>query len=379
MPSTTRKKLKMDTKGEFLNDDFNSNGPSPTPEDPSVQNPTHSRGRFAQIPNELLDLILSEYPRVKESQVTTVLQCTTFPLAFAIYTEVLRALSQTCRSLRIKCLSRLWERVEICYVKWEDRDRFGEVTSRNLDRISKGLSQTPEIGGLVRSFAVTLTRWSTKKVLSAFVKCLTMLPNLHTLQVLYAHPTMAKSVQTAFRHNELPQIRTVILPNYVHSILRSCTGVETITCNEEDGGRFLAEIRNSCPHVRSLRNIAPNEALLKRLPKYAPSLETIALNMRPRFPPNKQNPKRPPSAVYYDMSIYQKLKQLPKLSKIELIVYEVNKPEWAPKGSKIREHISAARDMLKGNQAEGEKSVVFYYRPWNDENGEEIEVFNVRR
>ncbi|KAI0790798.1 hypothetical protein C8Q75DRAFT_105291 [Abortiporus biennis] len=190
-------------------------------------------------------------------------------------------------SLRTECLPRLWEQIEVCYFDEKNDFFFYGSSSSKLERISSGLMAAPEIASLVKIVTVTflLSRCpSPYSTVFLFVRCLRKLPNLHTLHVLYAHSQTTTALKDAFEPTKLPQIRTLILPNHAHDIIRSCSQARTITCNEGDGERFLNAIDDACPNIRSLRNIDDNEALLTWLPKSIPTLEEISMKIRPYIP-----------------------------------------------------------------------------------------------
>ncbi|KAI0790818.1 hypothetical protein C8Q75DRAFT_806198 [Abortiporus biennis] len=377
MPPKQRKKAKKEITSQPEDDNGGSGSTSRGPGEVSIrggERPSQTSKGLLSLPIELFDQILSKYPRAEEKHI--VANSTTLDLKFSVRTKVLRALSQTCKSLRTECLPRLWERIEVCYVEQEKDVIFFKVVSRNLERISRGLMKTPEIAKLVKIFTVTLTRCSTDTTLSPFVWCLRNLPNLHTLQVLHAHSQMTTALKNAFSNVNLSQIRTLILPNCAHNILRSCDGARNVTCNEHDGGRFLNAIHDSSIDVQSLRNIGASDALLKRLPKSVPTLEVISVDIRPYIHyENHWLSSERTETIHYDVSIYQHLKRMKNLTTIELLVSENMDSEQTPNGAKLQDHVNTARDTLKGNKAAGRKSVVLRYRAWRDD--ERKEIFSV--
>ncbi|KAI0790800.1 hypothetical protein C8Q75DRAFT_806180 [Abortiporus biennis] len=324
------------------------------------------------LPIELFDQILSKYPKAEEKHI--IANTKTLDLRFSVRTGVLRTLSQTCKSLRTECLPKLWELVEVCYVEKYDDVSFNKVLSRNLENTSRGLIKTPEIAKLVKIYTVTFPPWIKYTTLSLFVQCLQNLPNLHTLQVLHAPSRIATALKDAFSHVDLPQIHTLILPDCAHDILRSCSGARNITCNEHDGEKLLDTIYDSGLDIQSLRNVGTSQALLKRLPILVPSLELILLDIQPYIQFGDYNSVEP-KAIYYDISIYQHLKELNNLSTIELVVSESMSSEQIPKGTKLKAHVNAARNLLKGSQATGRKSVILRYKPWRYD--ERTEIFSV--
>ena len=63
-----------------------------------------------------------------------------------------------------------------------------------------------------------------------FVKFLESLPNLHTLEIMWADPRVTGPLEKALKHIELPQIKTLIMHPATHPLLRHCHGVEDFVC-----------------------------------------------------------------------------------------------------------------------------------------------------
>ena len=63
-----------------------------------------------------------------------------------------------------------------------------------------------------RVITICLTRCKDKVVMPLFASCLSMLPNLHTLQIVHAHSQMTTALKNAFENKSYPQIRTIIFP-----------------------------------------------------------------------------------------------------------------------------------------------------------------------
>ncbi|KAG6817168.1 hypothetical protein H0H87_012129 [Tephrocybe sp. NHM501043] len=123
--------------------------------------------------------------------------------------------------------------------------------------------------------SVALTRCQYITVLPAFVQCLLALPNLNTLQILRAHTQMTTHLKNAFEGHVIRQVRTVVLPNYAHNILRSCPEVRSVMCNYGDGGKLVTAIQKVCKKVERLEGFKPDENMMKRLVKAVPNLQEI--------------------------------------------------------------------------------------------------------
>lgn len=117
---------------------------------------------------------------------------------------------------------------------------------------------------------VSLTRCSTGTVLPAFVKCLENLPNLHTLQILRAHTAMTGILKTHFDGHRFPNVRSIIVPEHGHEILRCCPEVRKVICNAGNGSKVVTAIAKCCRKVEVLEGIGADENVVKRMlhPQY---------------------------------------------------------------------------------------------------------------
>ena len=151
----------------------------------------------------------------------------------------------------------------------------GDVTVSPTIRISPSLSSESDfciahsvmflnVHAPPRIATVTLTRCSTSTVLNAFTKCLALLPNLRTLQIVHTHSQMTTTLKNHFEGKSFPQIRNIILPSCAHNILRACPGVTSVTCNEDDGSKLVSAIRASCKGVVHVSGIRAEESIMKR-------------------------------------------------------------------------------------------------------------------
>lgn len=93
----------------------------------------------------------------------------------------------------------------------------------------------------------------TETILETFVRCLAVLPNLHTLEVTSVESDYL--FYNTMNGTKLPQIRTLILPSMAHHLLRHCPNVEDFTCT----------------------NFRPDEELAKSLAKGQRKLKTLAV------------------------------------------------------------------------------------------------------
>ena len=91
----------------------------------------------------------------------------------------------------------------------------------------------------------------TKRVAELFVKCLTTLPNLHTLEMVsILKYEVVGAFQTALRKEkprlQLQRVRRLILPPAAYQLLGCCPNVEDLTCcSARPGEAFIGSIVTS--------------------------------------------------------------------------------------------------------------------------------------
>ncbi|KAF8605225.1 hypothetical protein BDV93DRAFT_572836, partial [Ceratobasidium sp. AG-I] len=200
----------------------------------------NSQHNFVKLPSELHLIILSSWPTIPDAEIlanpTNIRSSESGPDYLGRF-RVLLALSQTCQALRAFYLPLCWERLQSCMLSAQ-RHWYQDL-SRGVQLQSKGLMRkSPELRPLVRIVTVCLARFEAKKTLPPFVELLENLPNLHTIQIVYAHSDLGPQIKAAFRDKVFPSVRSVILPNCASDILTCCPGVQEVTCNEDDGGRL---------------------------------------------------------------------------------------------------------------------------------------------
>lgn len=109
--------------------------------------------------------------------------------------------------------------------------------------------------------AVDLACDGIETILETFVRCLAVLPNLHTLEVISMGTHYSKHLRNALSGVELPQIRTLILPSMAHSLLRHCPNVDDLTCTpfrpDED---FVESLARGQQKLRRFAVLFPGNA-----------------------------------------------------------------------------------------------------------------------
>ncbi|QRV90573.1 hypothetical protein RhiJN_18591 [Ceratobasidium sp. AG-Ba] len=87
---------------------------------------------------------------------------------------------------------------------------------------------------------------------------------------------MTTALKNAFEGSSFPSIRTVIMPNCAHEILRCCPHVESVTCNEDDGGKLAsALVEAGCSTLQVARGFSLGPNHLKRFTKAKPPLRLV--------------------------------------------------------------------------------------------------------
>ncbi|KAG6907292.1 hypothetical protein DXG01_009485 [Tephrocybe rancida] len=257
--------------------------------------PDANTGVVFTLPTEIWLEILSYLPSVRIPTLR-ISSSPVLPASTLARQQGLRALSQTCRQFRTLFLPQLWDRFEVCATKRQQETplhhsndvqgmegvfvsgAWYKSIAEALETRSNGLRNSPEHAKLVHKVSVALTRCQSGTVLPAFVRCLMALPNLDTLQVLRAHTQMTTHLKDAFEGHVIRQVRTVVLPDHAHNVLRSCPEVRSVVCNCGDGGKLVSAIQKECKKVEKLAGFGPDEKMMKRLVKAVPNLQEIHLS-----------------------------------------------------------------------------------------------------
>ena len=100
----------------------------------------------------------------------------------------------------------------------------------------------------------------TEKSIKDFARCLSGLPNLHTLEITYMGSSHSRFLRAGLK-STLPQIRTASLPSAAHHILRHCPNIEDLTCSpggpNED---FFESLAVGKLNLRRFGTLFPGEA-----------------------------------------------------------------------------------------------------------------------
>ncbi|PPQ70344.1 hypothetical protein CVT24_013005 [Panaeolus cyanescens] len=280
-----------------------------------------------QLPPELLLEILSYF---KSLPVPIDTRARMLHEDYLERTDMLRALSQTCKVWRQMFLPLLWSSLNIVSSHSKSAAWY-KTLSESLIRKSELVREMPELASYVRCMSLCLSRYAMPLVLSALVSMLERLPNLETLQIVRVHPHMITPLKNAFEGRVFPQIQVIYLPTAAHHLLRSCPNVVNVTCNsQDDGSTIVGALKKYCKKVEEVKGIYESGNILKRLTKAAPQLRTVEINL--------------------SASNVEPLKKFKHLQNVVFVFANVT-AEDQQKGldSRFKPFIQIARDALKGS------------------------------
>ncbi|KAF9025727.1 hypothetical protein BDZ89DRAFT_1181260 [Hymenopellis radicata] len=177
---------------------------------------------------------------------------------YRIKFDVMFTLSQTCRALYHLLKPLLWETLEACALRaGRSTERPKAMATELVLWLEVVTVRAPALASYVRVFNVALTTFSAHNVYQEFTRCLQLLPNLHTLQIVsftasadHEKQMCLRRLANAFKGDiTLPSIHTVTIPLCIY---------ENIVAS--DGPRIfpnlrhlnLTEIRDSDLHPRML-------------------------------------------------------------------------------------------------------------------------------
>ncbi|KAH7345408.1 hypothetical protein B0J17DRAFT_639775 [Rhizoctonia solani] len=252
-----------------------SSGTSKTPTPRQVV----SKG-FLALPVELLSHITSYFAEIRDEHLlmsTHYIGSGSNPEDLLLRFNALRTLSQLSHLSRSIFLPLLWERFQVCLTPkpgWQWHSYIGHA----MQRKSIGLLESKHLWPYVKVVTIAISQFKSSQVIPPFVQLLGMLPNVHTLEVLYVTidvPSPA-SFETYFRGYTFPSIQKIVLPAYAREILRCCPNLKEVTCNRDYGecGQLVDTlIHIGFPNLEVVRGFTIGVVPLKRLTKVSPSLQ----------------------------------------------------------------------------------------------------------
>ncbi|CAA7267715.1 unnamed protein product [Cyclocybe aegerita] len=191
------------------------------------------------LPNEIYLEILSHIPAAPVPTLTMIDE------AHRDRHQTLLALSQTCRSLRRVFLPRLWQRIEVLDDKHEGYGRavmYSRV--RGYERPNKPdrkfvedlvsllevvTVREPNLAIYVNVVNVTVLDYSVDTVLPELARCMTLFPNLHTVQLnLKLKRQRHMFLQDVFEPYSYPNVHTACLSESAIPFLYVCPGLRKL-------------------------------------------------------------------------------------------------------------------------------------------------------
>ncbi|KAJ7215198.1 hypothetical protein C8J57DRAFT_1396999 [Mycena rebaudengoi] len=170
-------------------------------------------------------------------------------------TRTMRSLAETCRRLRSIFLALSFESLEA----WGNLDRLcrkkdlaRELATQLVRQIEIVTIRNSALAQYVKTVTVSLTTYSAATVYPEFFGCLSVLPNLETLQILcLAESWRNNPFHAALGDRIFPTVRTLLVPQKAFDIIAHYPNIERLTI--VDG------------YILSLRSFLPTIAAMPRL------------------------------------------------------------------------------------------------------------------
>ena len=174
--------------------------------------------------------------------------------------EVLKPLSMTCRTMRLRLLPWIWDLVQ-------PSRRFGiYLVLWNFTSTVRAVQADKSLATFVRYFRAillpdsgltcVLSRFMTvhylaDQVVHPFAQCLSSLPNLHTLKLgSFGGGPDTALLKAALGRIRFPRIKTLIIPEPAHPLLEHCPNVEDVVWVIADrpinSDEFLQSLTSNC-------------------------------------------------------------------------------------------------------------------------------------
>ncbi|KAK6995999.1 hypothetical protein R3P38DRAFT_3222996 [Favolaschia claudopus] len=215
------------------------------------------------------------------------------PLTYLARPTALLALSHTSRRLRAIFLPAFYEHLEICasrkvadgfvYKGVHHADGYGfAVWSRELaldfarEVVARmRVLRRGEVAGFVRTITLVLSEFE----IPALIQGLSLLPNLTTIQIIYAPSTFIQPALTkALETHTFPTVRTLVLHLTAYAMITACPNVENLTVHarwtripEKD----REELVQYAPRLKTFRCLPLDAHLVEDVIALLPNLSEI--------------------------------------------------------------------------------------------------------
>ena len=176
--------------------------------------------------------------------------------------DILRDLSQTCRTWRTFFLPLLWENVEMAGIRtgagpWQKQCHNALVAT------CKGLAANPNLAQHVRGFRFVLSSQNVAVDLEALVKGIQACPNLRTLCLWFASASTVKTIRAAgLDKHTFVSVEKIVGPDPVSLFLPCCPNVKEII-GPTNATPLVKAMQTRCKSVEVLANFSAGTAILK--------------------------------------------------------------------------------------------------------------------
>ena len=171
--------------------------------------------------------------------------------------QFLIPLSMTCKAMRLRLRPWIWDLVEpsrrrhVMNLTMVETLRTDTSLAASVRYLRAFLAPQSELIHVLSRFMTMRSLWDLAA--PTFIKCLESLPSLHTLEIgfVYYNPR-APILKNALKGVKLPQIKSLVLPQVAHILIKHCPNVESVdwvvgdtTVVSDEFLESLASIRHS--------------------------------------------------------------------------------------------------------------------------------------
>ncbi|KAJ7743920.1 hypothetical protein DFH07DRAFT_835141 [Mycena maculata] len=191
--------------------------------------------------------------------------------------DMLRSLSQTCRTFRSIFLYLVWEHVEALDIPSDTTGRHINLLKRRMT----GILKTPSLPRFVRTVLVSLRlsapNWN---LITVFARFLQATPNLSALHIVEIYDRHAGILAGRLAGQYFPSVQTLTIPSSLSRAVSSFPNLRTLICGDSfvsdyDALALLKESSKHCPSLQSLANFTPSTSVIKGLLKHFPHVKEL--------------------------------------------------------------------------------------------------------
>ncbi|KAK2462993.1 hypothetical protein APHAL10511_004980 [Amanita phalloides] len=212
------------------------------------------------------------------------------------------ALSRTCRSLRSALLPFVWERIEVCTPDAShcfDDGFYTDIATDLLQQL-EAVTSEPSFASFVNTVNVMISGYSGYKVLREFARCLALMPNLRTIQIIDILDCPSReyigvrenTFKKAFKSYTFPSITHVILSPRAHGLFHCFPNARRVYLNQtwmpcQRNGvpssnhaqrKWLIEVAKHCRNVEEFGcSKEPNQNFMELVIPTLPKLRSVQI------------------------------------------------------------------------------------------------------